>query len=183
MSMREAARNLCLAIAVGLPAGGAAAQAEGAGLGRPLSPEEIAAIGIHVFPDGAGLPPGRGTATQGQAVYEGKCVSCHGHSGLGGSAEALAGGDHSLTGDPPDKTIGTYWPYTTTIFDFVRRSMPLDAPRSLSDDEVYAVIAYLLFLNGIIDRDRELDARSLASIEMPNRHGFIDVYRLEETAR
>jgi len=181
MSMRKAGKALSLAIALGVATEWAYGRAEGPQLGRTLSPQEIDSIGINVFPDGSGLPPGGGTAAQGQAVYEGKCASCHGPKGLGGSAEELAGGQHSLTSDAPDKTVGIYWPYATTIFDFVRRSMPLDAPRSLSDDEVYAVTAYLLFLNGIIDRDREMNAQSLPKLEMPNRHGFISIFELEQT--
>lgn len=154
--------------------------AEGPALGRPIPIDEIAAISIHVFPDGSGLPPGRGTATEGRAVYDSRCASCHGPNGMGGSAEELAQAANSLTDEPPDKTIGTYWPYATTLFDYIRRSMPLDAPRSLSADQVYAVTAYLLFLNGIIEQDRTLNEATLARIEMPNRSGFIPVYQVGE---
>lgn len=147
----------------------------GPGLGRPVPLDEIAAISIHAFPDGSGLPEGRGTATQGQDIYQQTCAACHGAKGQGASAEELAGGKNALTDDPPDKTIGRYWPYATTVFDYIQRSMPLNAPRSLSNDQVYAVTAYLLYLNGIIDKDQTLDAASLPSIEMPNRKGFIGI--------
>lgn len=160
--------------------GAALAAPAGPGLGQPLSIDEIAEISIHVFPDGSGLPPGRGTAAEGREIYERQCASCHGPNGTGGSAEELAGARNSLTDDPPDKTIGTYWPYATTLFDYIRRSMPLNAPRSLSVDQVYAVTAYLLFLNGIIGQDRALDEATLARIEMPNRNGFIPVYQPTE---
>jgi len=147
----------------------------GPGLGQALSAAEVAAININVFPNGAGLPPGRGTVADGQALYAARCEACHGVRGSGGSADELAGGAHGLRGNPPDKTIGTYWPYATTLFDYIRRSMPPTAPRSLSDDEVYALTAYLLSLNGIINGGDTLDAVSLARIRMPNRDGFIPV--------
>jgi mono/diheme cytochrome c family protein len=157
-----------------LAATAAAASPEGPGLGRPASPEEIAARDGSVFPDGAGLPPGRGTAVEGRAVYESRCAACHGPKGMGGSAEELAGRS-ALNGPHPDKTVGNYWPYATTLFDFVRRSMPLDAPRSLSDDQVYAVAAYLLHINGIIGESEEMNASTLSKVVMPNRDGFIRV--------
>lgn len=153
------------------------AAAEGPGLGQPLSIEEIAEISIHVFPDGSGLPPGHGTPREGQTIYDQQCAACHGAGGTGASAEELAGARNSLTHDPPDKTIGTYWPYATTLFDYIRRSMPLNAPSSLTADQIYAVTAYLLFLNGIIGQDRDLDAASLSKIQMPNRNGFLPIYQ------
>jgi cytochrome c len=143
------------------------------GLGVPASPADVAARSLNVFPDGKGLPDGRGSASEGKALYAERCASCHGTAGTGGSAEELAGG--RLDGPSPDKTIGTYWPYATTVFDFVRRSMPLDAPGSLSDDQVYAVTAYLLNLNGIIDERAEMNAASLPQVKMPNRDGFIAI--------
>lgn len=148
---------------------------EGPKLGRPATPSEIAAQTINVFPDGSGLPPGRGTAAEGQAIYASQCAACHGPKGVGGSAGELAGGG-SLTGPHPDQNIGTYWPYATTIFDFVRRSMPLNAPRSLSDNQVYAVTAYLLNINGIIDDSAEMNAKTLAAVRMPNREGFVRLW-------
>lgn len=150
-----------------------AGQPESPKLGRPASPKEIAAWNLSVFPDGKGLPPGRGNALEGKAVYDDQCAGCHGPKGLGGSAEELAGGQHGLTGPNPDKTIGTYWPYATTIFDFVRRSMPLNAPGSLSDNQLYAVSAYLLHINGVIGEQAEMNAGTLPQVKMPNREGFM----------
>lgn len=147
------------------------------GLGVQVPPAMLKQWNRDVFPDGSGLPLGRGTAREGEAIYRARCIGCHGPEGRGGSAEELAGAEHSLTDDPPDKTIGTYWPYATTIFDFTRRSMPLPNPGSLTDDQVYAVTAYLLFLNRIIGPDDEMNARSLPAVVMPNRNGFIDSYR------
>lgn len=160
---RGVPRRLAAAIfLLGMTAAVAAAP-EGPKLGRPASPGEIAAQDINVFPDGAGLPPGKGTALEGKAIYDMKCASCHGPKGMGGSAGELAGGG-SLTGPHPDKNVGTYWPYATTLFDFIRRSMPLDAPRSLSEDQVYAVTAYLLHINGIIDERAEMNAGDRKSV-------------------
>lgn len=153
----------------------AAGAPEGPKLGRPAGPAEIAAEDISVFPDGSGLPPGSGTAAAGQALYEARCASCHGVKGEGGSAGELAGGS-PLNGPHPDRTIGTYWPHATTVFDFVRRSMPPDAPRSLSDGEVYVVTAYLLHLNGLIGEQTELNAKTLPEIRMPNREGFVRIW-------
>lgn len=154
---------------------GCTAAAASPGLGQPVTPAEIAALGTQVFPDGTGLPAGRGTVATGQALYEARCASCHGARGAGGSAEELAGGANGLRGEPPDKTIGTYWPYATTLFDYIRRAMPPEAPYSLSDDDAYALTAYLLALNGIIGTGEMLDAAGLARLRMPNRDGFIPV--------
>jgi len=153
----------------------ACAAPEGPKLGKPASPQEIAAWSLTIFPNGKGLPSGRGTAAEGKAVYERHCAACHGPRGAGGSAEELAGGKHGLTDANPDKTIGTYWPYATTLFDFVRRSMPLDAPGSLSNDALYAVCAYLLHINGVIPETAEMTAATLPLVKMPNRDGFIPV--------
>jgi len=151
----------------------AAGKSDSPRLGQPASPQEIAAADMSVFPDGRGLPGGRGTAVEGQPVYDRQCANCHGPKGIGASAEELAGGRHGLTGPHPDKTIGVYWPYATTVFDFVRRSMPLNAPGSLSDNQLYAVTAYLLHLNGIIGENAEMNALTLPQINMPNREGFV----------
>lgn len=165
---------LCLNLLVG---GVAVAEECGPGLGSPASQTLIKNSDWHVFPGGDGLPKGRGTAREGETVYRIHCIGCHGPGGRGGSAEELAGAEHSLTDDPPDKTIGTYWPYATTLFDFIRRSMPLTNPGSLTDDQVYAVTAYLLHLNRLIGPDDEMNARSLPAVVMPNRFGFIDSTR------
>lgn len=148
---------------------------EGPGLGRPLTAQELAAFDINVFPDGGGLPPGQGTALEGKGVYDAQCASCHGMGGSGGSAGELIGSS-ALNGPHPDQTVGNYWPYATTIFDFVRRSMPLNAPRTLSDDQVYAVTAYLLRINGLLDERAVLNAKTLPAIRMPNREGFVRIW-------
>jgi cytochrome c len=155
--------------------GPAHAAPEGPKLGQPASPQDIAAWSLTIFPDGKGLPAGRGTAVEGKAVYERQCAACHGIAGTGGSAEELAGAKHGLSSATPDKTIGSYWPYATTLFDFVRRSMPPTAPGSLDANALYAVCAYLLNINGIIAETAEMNATTLPSVKMPNREGFIPV--------
>jgi len=143
-------------------------------LGQPIAPADIAPWNISIGPDGAGLPPGRGTAAQGESVYVAKCQACHGEKGAGKPNDALVGGVGTLAaGKAPVRTVGSYWPYATTLFDYVRRAMPFQAPKSLSADEVYAVSAYILSLNGIIGPDEFLDAQSLPRVKMPNRDGFI----------
>ena len=153
----------------------ASAAPEGPRLGKPLSAAKIAELDINIFPDGGGLPPGKGTAGEGKRIYDAQCATCHGIKGSGGSAGELAGGS-VLDGPHPDQTVGNYWPYATTIFDFVRRSMPLHAPRSLSDEQVYAVTAYLLHINGLIGETTEVNAKTLPEIRMPNREGFVQIW-------
>jgi S-disulfanyl-L-cysteine oxidoreductase SoxD len=152
----------------------AASWADSPNLGRPASPEDIAAWDISIAPDGGGLPRGSGTPEQGEVVYRTACLTCHGERGTGKPNDALTGGKGTLAGDAvPVKTVGSFWPYATTLFDYVRRAMPLTAPKSLTDDQVYAVCAYILSLNGIIAADATMDARTLAAVSMPNRDGFI----------
>lgn len=143
----------------------------GPNLGRTLP----AAPAPGIFTDGRGLPDGQGTVDAGRALYTAHCVACHGPEGRGGSGGELAGGDANLSRDPPDQIIGTYWPYATTLFDFVERAMPMDRPGSLSADEVYAVVAYLLCLNGLLDERATLNRDRLAILPMPNRNGFVGV--------
>jgi len=145
-------------------------------LGRPATAAEIAGWDISVGPDGVGLPAGSGTALKGAAVYEQKCQACHGAKGAGQPNDRLAGGHGTLASKTPVRTIGSYWPYATTVFDYVRRSMPYTQPQSLSDDEVYAVTAYLLQLNGIIGEPDEMNAQTLPKVTMPNRGNFVIVY-------
>jgi S-disulfanyl-L-cysteine oxidoreductase SoxD len=142
-------------------------------LGAAVSAEEVARWDISIPPSGAGLPKGGGSARQGLPVYEQKCLACHGAKGVGKPADALAGGAGSLASKTPLRTVGSYWPYATTLFDYVRRAMPISNPLSLSDDEVYAVSAYLLYLNGIVGEDEQMNAQSLPRVKMPNRDGFI----------
>jgi cytochrome c len=147
---------------------------QGPGLGQPLTAAESRRLDRHVFPDGTGLPAGQGTVAAGQALYQRLCVACHGPEGSGATADELAGGQGRTSPYvPPDKNIGTYWPYATTLFDFLRRAMPMDRPGRLTDDETYALTAYLLHLNGLLPAAEVLDAARLMRIRMPNRNGFI----------
>ncbi len=141
--------------------------------GHPVTQADIAAWDISIGPDGAGLPPGQGTVAQGEKVYADKCQACHAEKGAGGPNDRLVGGAGTIAaGKTPVKTVGSYWPYATTLFDYVRRAMPWDRPKSLTDEEVYSVAAYVLYLNGVIGQDEVLDAQSLPKVKMPNRDGF-----------
>jgi mono/diheme cytochrome c family protein len=167
--MRTGIRACVLLLALGCVAG---ADAGGPPrLGMPASAHALASRDTPVFPDGRGLPPGSGTVAEGRVLFARQCAKCHGDAGRGGPGGELAGGNPDLTAPQPDRTIATYWPHATTLFDFIRRAMPLDAPRSLADDEVYALVAYLLDLDGIAVGER-LDAAALAAVKMPNRDGF-----------
>jgi cytochrome c len=141
--------------------------------GRPPTADEIKAWDIDVLPDGTGLPPGSGTVARGKEVYETNCEACHGTNGQGGIKDRLVGGQGTLATDQPIKTVGSFWPYSTTLFDYIRRAMPYPSPGSLNADDIYAVSAYILNLNGIVPADAKLDKESLPRIEMPNRDGFI----------
>jgi S-disulfanyl-L-cysteine oxidoreductase SoxD len=145
--------------------------------GAPVSAAEIARWDISVPPSGEGLPAGGGTAKQGEAVYVAQCQACHGPRGAGKPADVLVGGIGSLATGKAVRTVGSYWPYATTLFDYTRRAMPITKPLSLTNDEVYAVTAYVLFLNGIIPENAEMNARTLPQVKMPNRDGFIDMSR------
>lgn len=149
------------------------------GLGEPVDDETLAAIDYTILPNGDGLPEGSGTAIQGAAVYQQNCLACHGERGSGGINDALAGGHGSLTSPRPQKTVGSFWPHATTVFDYVRRAMPLQAPGTLSNDEIYAVTAYILYLNGIVDENEQMNAESLPLVKMPNRDGFVWAYQPE----
>jgi len=175
------ARRLMLAVAATLVVGVARA-GESYGIGREATPQEIAGWDIDVSPNGAGLPPGRGDVRQGEAIFAAKCAACHGAHGEGKPMDRLVGGIGTLRDKKPVKTVGSFWPYATTLFDYVRRAMPLNAPQSLTPDEVYAVSAYVLFLNGIVPQDTTFDADNLAKINMPNRDGFVSAYPPPEAA-
>lgn len=166
MSMREciAIASFCLLAPV--------AQAQVYNLGRVASETEIAGWNIDITPDGAGLPRGSGTVKQGAEIYAASCAACHGAKGEGTVADRLVGGIGSLNTAKPLKTVGSFWPYATTIYDYINRAMPYTAPQSLTPDQVYAVTAYLLHLNGIVAADASLDATSLPKVRMPNRDGF-----------
>ena len=147
--------------------------AQGPNLGRPLTPEEIRKIDITVAPDGKGLPPGSGSVSAGAAVYAKSCQSCHGAQGAGKPQDQLTGGIGTLASGKPVKTPASYWPVATTLFDYIRRAMPITSPQSLTNDEVYAVTAYILSIDGIVASDAVLDAKSLPRVKMPNRDGFV----------
>jgi S-disulfanyl-L-cysteine oxidoreductase SoxD len=141
--------------------------------GQPVTPDELAPWDISIGPDGAGLPPGRGTPKEGEAVYAANCQACHGEKGAGRPNDALVGGFGTIAADRPAvKTIGSYWPYATTLFDYIRRAMPYQQSKSLTNDQIYAVSADILHLNGIIGADDAVDAQSLPKVKMPNRDGF-----------
>ena len=145
-------------------------------LGRPATPAEVAGWDISIPPDGTGLPPGSGTPAQGAVVYTQKCQSCHGEKGAGTPNDQLVGGQGTLTSAKPVRTIGSYWPYASTVFDYVRRAMPYTESKSLTNEEVYAVTAYLLHANGIIGAQDAMNAQTLPLVKMPNRDNFIVVY-------
>jgi cytochrome c len=157
--------------------GGLAQAAESPGLGRAATEADISAWDLSIGPDGKGLPPGSGTPKQGEAIFVQKCVACHGDKGVGGPNDRLAGGQGTLVGDQtPVKTVGSYWPYATTLFDYIRRAMPVPQPQSLTNDEVYALCAYILNLNGVVGDKAVINAATLPKVKMPNRANFFQVY-------
>lgn len=141
--------------------------------GRPATEAEIAAWNIDVGRDGKNLPAGSGSVERGRALFNAKCAACHGEKGEGGLGDRLVGGQGSLNTPKPVKTVGSYWPYATTLFDYIRRAMPLNSPQSLDNEDVYAVAAFILYLNGLVPETATLDATSLLAIKMPNRNGFV----------
>lgn len=145
------------------------------GHGKPVNDADLTLWNIDIHtPDGANLPPGEGTVSAGKAVYEGKCIACHGEKAAGGPVYGtLVGGIGSMTKSPRVLTPGSMYPYAPILFDYVRRAMPMDAPQSLSADEVYAVAAYIYNLNGLVPDDFKMNAQTMAKIEMPNRNAFI----------
>ena len=142
------------------------------GFGTPASARRIELWDIDVKPDGEGLPPGSGSVAEGRRVYEISCLQCHGPTGTEGPNDRLAG-DAPWNEWPPGRSVGVYWPYATTLFDYTRRAMPQTTPGTLADDEVYAVVAYILYLNGLVAEDAVMDAASLSAIEMPARDRFV----------
>jgi S-disulfanyl-L-cysteine oxidoreductase SoxD len=145
-------------------------------LGEPVTAADLAGLSITIGADGRNLPPGRGTAIDGVDVYMEKCASCHGVRGQGKTSPALAGGAGTLAGKSPVRTVGSFWPYATTLFDYIRRAMPYDRPLSLTNEQVYQLTAYVLWLSGIVGRDEVIDARTLPEVKMPNRAGFVNAW-------
>lgn len=168
-------RNAWLAVALTLAFGSAAARAETPGLGQPIAEADIAAWDIAAMPDGSGLPVGSGTAVQGAVVFAQKCALCHGDGAKGGpvARAPLFGGPPISSGIDTPKTIGNFWGHATTVFDFTRRAMPFNQPRTLTADEIYATTAYLLYLNKIIGENDMMDAKTLPKVKMPNSANFI----------
>jgi cytochrome c len=155
---------------------GVAAATKRLGIGREAKPEEIAGWDIDIRPDGQGLPPGKGTVRQGEAIYMQQCAACHGEFGeSAGRWPIISGGAGTLASHDPVKSVGSYWPYASTVMDYIRRAMPFGNAQSLSNDELYAVTAYVLFLNDVIkDENFELDAKTFKTIRLPNEPNFYD---------
>jgi mono/diheme cytochrome c family protein len=143
------------------------------GIGRPATPAEIAGWNIDIDRHGNNLPPGSGSVGHGREVFDQQCAACHGAKGEGGVGDRLVGGQGTLATPKPVRTVGSYWPYAPTLFDYTRRAMPQNAPQSLSNEDVYAVSAYILNLNGLLPADGKLDAKTLSAIKMPNRSMFV----------
>ena len=149
------------------------AQSPRFGVGRPPTPEEFRSLGSAIAPDGAGLPPGSGTVAAGRQLFAAQCARCHGPSGEGDVGPKLVGGQGTLRTPRPLKTVGSFWPYSTTLWDYINRAMPFDRPGLLEPSEVYAAVAYVLNLNGILDETGVMTAASLPKVRMPNRDGFV----------
>lgn len=192
-AVRNGAGALALA-ALAACAPGEAPASEDAGLASPpaaperfsfgaeAGAERVAAWAVHVFPDGTGLPPGRGTVAEGAAVYARTCAACHGVTGVEGPDDVLVGNE-PWDDYPGTRAIGGYWPYATTLFDYVRRAMPQTAPGSLTPDETYAVVAWILHRNELIPEDAVMDATTLPAVVMPARDRFVPDDRLEGGTR
>jgi len=172
--MSRSADLIALVAALVLAAGPALA-GEGLGLGRPALPEEIAAWDIDVRPDGQGLPAGQGSVADGEVLFQERCAACHGEFGEGaGRWPVLAGGQGTLSSERPEKTVGSFWPYASTAFDYVHRAMPFGDAQSLQPDEVYALVAYVLNLNDVVPADFVLSKDNFASVALPNVGAFYD---------
>jgi len=164
--------NLSGVVTLTLAVSGSVAFAQAPNLGKPIGPADIAGWDINILPDGSGLPFGSGTPAEGARVYAAKCSACHGPEGKGGASARLVGGE-PIKNMETDKTIANFWPYSTTLFDYIRRAMPWRQPRSLTNEEVYALTAYILSLNKIIGEGDTMNAQTLPKVRMPNRDGFI----------
>lgn len=181
MSMRETLCRTAALLVVLTGFGAVSAQQiqtvpRGPNLGVLATPAQAAEWDASIPPDGTGLPAGSGTPAKGAEIYTARCAACHGPAGRGTLNDRLAGGQGTLTTGTPLRTVGSYWPYATTLFDYVRRAMPYPAPHSLADSDVYALTAYLLNLNGIVGPDAVIDAETLPRVQMPNRDGFDRAY-------
>ena len=169
--MRDRLAAAFLALLLG--AAPLAGQSPKYGAGRTPTAEELQELGPAIAPDGTGLPEGSGTAAAGRELFSATCARCHGEKGEGGVGPRLAGGQGSLATARPVKTVGSFWPYATTVWDYINRAMPFDQPGKLKPSEVFALVAYILDLNGIIGPNDVMDAKSLPKVKMPNRDGFV----------
>ena len=164
--------NFLICATVALFSAVASAQAPNYGVGRTPTAEEVRGYDTSVGPEGKELPPGRGTAREGALIFAQRCAACHGATGTEGPNDRLVGGQGTLAGERPVRTVGSYWPYATTVWDYVNRAMPLNNPGSLTPNEVYALTAFILFRNGIVQETEVIDRESLPKVRMPNREGF-----------
>ncbi len=162
-----------LALIILAGAGALSAQSAKYGVGRAATADQVRGLGASVAPDGGGLPEGSGTVAAGLEVFASRCAKCHGEKAEGNIGPALAGGQGTLATAKPFKTVGSFWPQATTVWDYVNRAMPFNQPGLLKPPEVYAVVAYILNLNGIIGKDQIMDAKTLPKVKMPNRDGFV----------
>lgn len=174
-------RLIVALVLLGLASAESAQAQSSYGIGRPATPTEIAGWNIDIDRHGDNLPPGSGSVSQGRKIFNEQCAACHGAKGEGGVGDKLAGGQGTLATPEPIRTVGSYWPYAPTLFDYIHRAMPQNAPQSLSNQDVYAVAAYILNLNGLLPADATLDARTLSAIKMPNRNGFVGDLRPDVT--
>ena len=173
MRTREFYAAMLAAAAVVLTAAASAQSQSPYGIGRAATSAEIAGWNIDIDRTGNNLPPGSGSVSHGHEVFDQQCAACHGANGEGAVGDRLVGGQGTLATAKPIRTVGSFWPYAPTLFDYIRRAMPQNAPQSLSSDDVYAVSAYILNLNGLLPADATLDARALSAIKMPNRDKFV----------
>ena len=173
----RSARGFCTIVLIVFCAAVAVAQ-KPLGIGRVATPDEIRKIDIDVMPDGRGLPDGKGTVAEGAKIYAAKCASCHGANGIGGSAERLVDRESGKNWDFATnaklvKTVGNYWPYATTLYDYTNRAMPFMQPGTLTPDETYSLVAYILALNKIVPEDAEMNRTTLPAVKMPSRDRFV----------
>ena len=175
---------MCKVVLIILSACGVA-QSQSIGLGRTASADEIKKLDLTILPDGKGLRAGSGTAKRGESIFKEKCAECHNDRGEGrqGQYPALVGGQGTLNTSKPVKTVGSYWPYATTVWDYINRAMPFDHPRSLLADDVYSVTAFVLFLNGVVAETAEFNEKTLPKVVMPNRNGFVPDRRPDVKSR